>query len=165
MKIPLRLLRSLVPILAGLLVVGACSGNGAGSDSTTANSDDIAVTSVPVVTILSSDDPVDADVPAEYLDAVLSEVATLSGIPQEDFTVLDSTAVEWADQRLGCVHFAEPSDPMPIDGYRVVVDTGEAQFDYRLDDAGTSYLCGDPIENSGKQPDEGDDGEIEDAPQ
>ncbi len=96
---------------------------------------------------------------------MLADVAIRTGLPQEDFTLLDSTAVEWADQRLGCVHFPEPSDPKPIDGYRVVVDTGEAQFDYRLDEAGISYLCGDPIETSGKEPDEGDDDELEEAPQ
>ena len=107
----------------------------------------------------------DADVPDEYLESVLADVATRTGLSQEGFTILDSTAVEWANQRLGCVHFPVPSDPMPIDGYRVVVDTGEAQFDYRLDDAGTSYLCGDPIETFEGEPDEGDDDEIEEAPQ
>ena len=121
--------------------------------------------SIPVATTLPSEDAANADIPDEYLKTVLADVAIRTGLPEESFTLLDSTAVEWADQRLGCVHFAEPSDPMPIDGYRVVVDTGEAQFDYRLDDVGTSYLCGDPIEPSGKETEEGDHDEDEEARQ
>ena len=139
-----------------LVIIAACSGDADSSTTTVASS-------APVARISPSEDAVDADVPDEYLENVLTDVATRTGLRQEDFTLLDSTAVEWADQQLGCVHFPEPSNPMPVDGYRVVVDTGEAQFDYRLDDAGISYLCGDPIETSEK--DEGDHDEIEEAPQ
>ncbi len=81
---------------------------------------------------------------------------------------LDSTAVEWADQRLGCVHLEEPAEPAPIDGYRVVVDTGEAQYDYRLDQAGLFYLCGDPVETSPEHEEEhheDEDGHHEDGPE
>ena len=144
--------------MSALVLLGARSSDGGTSTTTVASS-------VPVATISSSEDAVDADVPDEYLEKVLADVATRTGLPQENFTLLNSTAVEWADQRLGCVHFPEPSEPMRVDGYRVVVDTGEAQFDYRLDDTGTSYLCGDPIETSEEEPDEGDDDEIEEAPQ
>ena len=144
--------------MSALIVLAACSGDADDSTTTVASS-------IPVATTPPGEDPVDADVPDDYLENVLADVATRTGLAQEGFTLLDSTAVEWADQRLGCVHFPEPSDPMPIDGYRVVVDTGETQFDYRLDNTGTSYLCGDPVETSEKEPDEDDDDEIEEAPQ
>ena len=163
MAITPRLVRFLAPALAALLVFGACSGNDTGSDSTDSPSGGAAVSSVPVVTLLPSEDGVDADVPGRYLDTVLAEVAALTGLPQEDFTILDSTAVEWADQRLGCVHFEQPSEPMPVDGFRVVVDTGEAEFDYRLDANGDARLCGDPV--TSKDPaDEGEHDEDEELP-
>ena len=104
---------------------------------------------------------VDAEVPDEFVAAVLADVAVRTGLTTAELTVLDSTAVEWADQRLGCVHFDEPSEPEPVDGYRVVVDSGEAEFDYRLDTAGAHALCGDPVVTPRTVSDDGDGHEDE----
>jgi hypothetical protein len=148
--------------LVGSLLLLACSGDD--GDSNAADTTSAVVTTSSVVTFTPPHDPVEADVPAEYLDAILADVAARSGLAAADLTVLDSTAVEWLDQRLGCVHLPAPEQPAPVDGYRVVVDTGNAQFDYRLDGAGTPYLCGDPITTSNGE-DDGDHHEDEDPPE
>ena len=158
MSFPVQFRGTATAVISALVLLGACSSDSNASTTTVASS-------VPVSTLLPSENAVDADLPDEYLQTVLTDVATRTGLAQEDFTLLDSTAVEWADQRLGCVHFPEPSDPRPIDGYRVVVDTGEAQYDFRLDDTGTSYLCGDPIDSSKPETDEGDHHEDEEEKQ
>ena len=150
-------LRFLLVAITAALALGACSGDGATSTTGVPSS-------IPVDTISPSEAAVDADVPDEYLEAVLTDVATRTGLPQEDFTVLDDTAVAWADQRLGCVHFEQPSEPMPVDGFRVVVDTGEAEFDYRLDANGDARLCGDPVDTSKDPADEGEHDEDEELP-
>jgi hypothetical protein len=144
-------LRFVLVAITAALALSACS-------------DDGATSSIPVDTISPSDDAGDADVPDEYLEAVLTDVATRTGLPQEEFTVLDDTAVEWADQRLGCVHFEQPSEPMPVDGFRVVVDTGQAEYDYRLDANGDARLCGDPVDTSKDPADEGEHDEDEELP-
>ena len=125
--------------LAGIIVAtSACTTDVAEPMSTVA-------TSTSIVTLLPDSDPVDASLPEDYLDEVLSDLESLTGLDRAQFSVLDDSAVEWADQRLGCVHLPEPSDPIPVDGYRVLIDTGQAQYDYRLDDMGMFHLCGDPV--------------------
>lgn len=139
------------------LTMSACSSDGA--DSTTPEPTPIEFEAS------DSDDDASADVPDEYLAAVLSDVATYTGTPPQDFTVLDATGVEWASQRLGCVHFEEPPAPAPVDGYRVVVDAAGVEYDYRLDESGAFRLCGDPLETTDGADSDGHhgDGEADDA--
>jgi hypothetical protein len=95
--------------LAGIIVAtSACTADVAESTSTVA-------TSTSIVTLLPEGDPVDASLPEDYLDGVLSDLEGLTGLDRAQFSVLDDSAVEWASQRLGCVHLPEPSDPMPVD--------------------------------------------------
>ena len=98
------------------------------------------------------------------MDGVLSDLEGLTGLDRAQFSVLDDSAVEWASQRLGCVHLPEPSDPIPVDGYRVVIDTGQAQYDYRVDDMGMFHLCGEPV-GIPDVSDEGDHDEREEGPE
>lgn len=142
--------------LAGIIVaISACTTDVAESTSTVA-------ISTSIVTLNPENDPVDADLPDDYLDDVLADLESLTGLDRAQFSVLDDSAVEWADQRLGCVHLPEPSDPMPVDGYRILIDTGQAQYDYRLDDMGMFHLCGDPVDIP-EVPDEDDHDEREEG--
>ena len=143
--------------LAGIIVAtSACTADVAESTSTVA-------TSTSIVTLNPESDPVDADLPDDYLDDVLADLEGLTGLARAQFSVLDDSAVEWASQRLGCVHLPEPSDPMPVDGYRVLIDAGQAQYDYRLDDMGMFHLCGDPV-GIPDVSDEGDHDERDEGP-
>ena len=137
-------------VVMSALVLGACNGDGAD-----------APTPAPATVDTEAVAPEDADVPDEFVAAVLADVVARTGLTAAELTVLDSTAVEWADQRLGCVHFDEPSDPEPVNGYRVVVDSGDAEFDYRLDAGGAYALCGDPVVTPRNVPDDGDGHEDE----
>ncbi len=142
--------------LAGIIVAtSACTTDVAESTSTVA-------TSTSIVTLLPEGDPVDASVPEDYMDGVLSDLEGLTGLDRAQFSVLDASVVEWASQRLGCVHLPEPTDPIPVDGYRVLIDTGQAQYDYRLDDMGMFHLCGDPVDIP-EVSDEGDHDEREEG--
>lgn len=151
-----RLSNDAALVIAGLVALTACNGTGTDFEGAIDSSE---VTSLPsdssVVTLLPSEEAVDADVPEDYLGAVLADVAARTGAELDDLMVLDASAVEWADQRLGCVHVEEADRPEPVDGYRVVIDTGEAQFDYRLDASGTLNLCGGPVDAQ----DDGHDGD------
>ena len=142
--------------LGGIIVAtSACPADVAESTSS-------AATSTSIVTLLPDSDPFDVSVPEDYMDGVLSDLEGLTGLDRSQFSVLDDSAVEWASQRLGCVHLPEPSDPIPVDGYRVLIDAGQAQYDYRLDDMGMFHLCGDPV-GIPEVSDEGDHDEREEG--
>ncbi len=151
--------RHLLPLAAiSALALGACSGSGAGSATTelppaptepaTADAD-----GDEAVVLDGADAPDVADIPEEFVAAILADAAARSGQPEDDVSVVQATRVEWASQRLGCVQFDEPAEPTPVDGFRIVVSAGEMEFDYRLDAVGAFALCGDPVDASH----EGDD--------
>ena len=64
------------------------------------------------------------------------------------------------DGEVAGVIFEDPAEPAPVDGYRVIVHTGVAEYDYRLDAAGAARLCGEPVASS----DLGEDHEDDDVP-
>ena len=145
-------LRPEIISLVATFALGACASNGStngetvetGPDSTEVDEERAAVLDTAVA-------------------AILDAVAARSGLETDALTVIEASEVDWADQRLGCVHFAQPAEPEPVDGFRVVVDADDVEFDYRVDDLGTYELCGDPIAATPEPHDDDGDTDLDES--
>jgi hypothetical protein len=84
--------------------------------------------------------PVSA-VPQDILDAILTEAARLSGAPREQVAIVRADAVVWNDGSLGCPEPGMEYIQVLVDGYWVVLQAGETQFDFRVDRTGNFKLC------------------------
>ncbi len=87
---------------------------------------------------------VDGEVPADILDAVVSDAATRTGVAVEDVAIVTQRAVAWPNGALGCprpgVMYTQAIEP----GYQVVVEAGGQRLDYRVGSAGIPSLCENP---------------------
>jgi hypothetical protein len=79
--------------------------------------------------------------PEALLGRILAAAAQHSGLPADALAVSDSRRVTWNDGSLGCpqpgVHYTQALVP----GWRVIVQAGERQLDYRVAERGYFLLC------------------------
>ena len=142
-------------VVVSAIAIGACSGGDA--DSTTSDPSSVPTEVTDGNEYVAPEVPAAPEIPDAYVVVVVDDVTARTGLATAEIFVVQATAVEWASQRLGCVQLDEPSEPTPVDGFRVVVNAGGFEFDYRLDAAGDFQLCGDPFDTEPEGPDDGDD--------
>lgn len=94
------------------------------------------------------------DVPEDLLDAILADAAQRSATPAESLEVVTAAAVTWSDGSLGCPEPGMFYTQALVDGYQVVIDTGEQQLDYRVGSGGSFRLCENPTAPGGSNPSE-----------
>ncbi|MCL7452543.1 MAG: hypothetical protein M8467_05800 [Anaerolineae bacterium] len=104
---------------------------------------------------------VTGDVPPDLLDAILADAEAQSGIRQEEFTVVRAEAVVWNDGSLGCPQPGMMYTQAQVDGYWVVLEAGEQQYDYRANDRGYFVLCEGGLREEGLPPSEGSSPEVD----
>ncbi len=63
------------------------------------------------------------------------------GVPARDVRVVASDPRTWPDQRLGCVARRGVEEPVPVPGYRIVLDADGKRYTYHTDLAGKIVHC------------------------
>lgn len=83
---------------------------------------------------------VTGEVPAELMDAILSDAASRS-TTRAAISVIRAQAVTWSDGSLGCPAKGMSYTQALVDGYWVVLDAGGQQLDYRASKSGSFKFC------------------------
>jgi hypothetical protein len=88
-------------------------------------------------------------IPTDILNTVRTEAARLAGVSAEQVGVVAATAVTWSDGSLGCPLPDEMYTQALVRGYQIVVQAGDEQFDFRVDDEGGFRVCDEPTAPGG----------------
>jgi hypothetical protein len=87
-----------------------------------------------------SGDVIPGEVPDAVIASVIDAAAAETGVDPADVVVINAEAVTWNDGSLGCPEPGVLYTQALIDGYRVVVEAGGQQLDYRIGN-GEPRLC------------------------
>lgn len=88
--------------------------------------------------------PVTGEVPEEVLDAVRKDLVRRAGAERGAVAVKRAEAVVFPDGSLGCARPGEKYTQAPVEGYRVVLEHGGKEYDYRVTRPGHLVLCERP---------------------
>jgi hypothetical protein len=86
-------------------------------------------------------DAAKADVPDALLVAVKADLAARRQVAVDDIRLLSSESLLWRDLSLGCGKPNELYAQVEVPGYRILLEAGGRQFDYRARDGGPFILC------------------------
>lgn len=84
---------------------------------------------------------VTGEVPADLLVLVLADLAARAGVTTDDITVAIAESVTWPDGSLGCGRPGEIYQPVPVPGYRVLLQAAGTDYEYHLAESGYFVLC------------------------
>lgn len=86
-------------------------------------------------------------VPAALLEPVLVDAAARFGVEVGEVTILSAELRDWPDGALGCPVAGMLYTQVVTPGYRVLIEAGGEQLDYRMNRRGVFRLCetGDAI--------------------
>jgi hypothetical protein len=84
---------------------------------------------------------VTGEVPVELLDALKSDLIERTGTTLDEITVLQAQVMIWSDGSLGCPQPGVLYTQALVNGYWVVLEVGDQEYDYRLADNGSFFLC------------------------
>ncbi len=85
--------------------------------------------------------PIQGEVPADLLANIIADAAQRSGVDAAAIVVQQGEAVEWNDGSMGCPQPGVAYLQVIIPGYRVVLQAGDNNYDYRADTRGRFLLC------------------------
>lgn len=87
------------------------------------------------------DAPIVGEVPNDLLSAVIADLKENQGIDEAVVELVRAESVVWRDGSLGCPQPGMMYTQALIPGYWVVLRHGELDYDYRLSENGTFFLC------------------------
>ncbi|MGC2239878.1 MAG: hypothetical protein WA726_03505 [Acidimicrobiia bacterium] len=130
----------------GLALVACGAGAGSTESSITTTTPESTVTrptvsSIPAQRVPESGETVTGEVPEPFLDAVLADAASRSGVSAARLEVNSAEQVTWNDGSLGCPEPGVSYTQALVDGFRVEVRADTTYYDYRLDETGWFKLC------------------------
>lgn len=85
--------------------------------------------------------PLTGEVPAQLLNSILKDLAQRSGVSTEKITVLQAQEIVWNDGSLGCPQPGTMYTQALVDGFRVILQVGDKQYDYHASKNGYFFLC------------------------
>ncbi len=85
--------------------------------------------------------PVLGEVPDSILSAARADLAAKLDVPAESIGVKESAAVVWNDGSLGCPRPDQVYTQALEPGYRIILEHGDRQYDYRATERGYLVLC------------------------
>ena len=85
--------------------------------------------------------PVLGEVPDSILSAARADLAAKLDVPVESIGVKESAAVVWNDGSLGCPRPDQVYTQALEPGYRIILEHGDRQYDYRATERGYLFLC------------------------
>ncbi len=80
-------------------------------------------------------------VPIALIDPVLIDAAARAGVEVGKVTVVSAELRDWPDGSLGCPVPGMMYTQVITPGYRVLIEAGGEQFDYRMNRRGAFRLC------------------------
>jgi hypothetical protein len=81
------------------------------------------------------------EVPEDILDAILDDLTQRTDAEANAIQQLRAESHRWSDGSLGCPKPGEVYTQVPVDGYRVVLEYDDQQYDYRVTKRGYFFLC------------------------
>ncbi len=124
------------------LLVTACATPG-GQEQTASDSP----TRAPISTVAPSSttpegtDDMSGSVPAEILQAISEDAATVTATDISAVEVIMAKSVTWNDGSLGCPEPGMMYTQALVDGYQVVVQVADQELDYRTTGSGDFRIC------------------------
>ena len=77
--------------------------------------------------------------------SIINDLAGKPGISSNAISVVEAQYVVWNDGSLGCPKPGEFYTQATVNGYRVVLQAGGKQYDYRASEKGYFSLCEMPM--------------------
>ena len=88
-------------------------------------------------------------VPEPVLEKIIAAAAAVAGVDPSAVTVVSTEAVTWNNGALGCPKPGVMYIQQVMAGYRVVVEAGGKQYDYRVGSSGEPKLCEGSLRSAG----------------
>jgi len=92
--------------------------------------------------------PVVGEVPTDLLEAIIADLISRMDSDRNSIEILRAQSVIWNDGSLGCPQPGEFYTQSLIEGYWVVLQIGQTQYDYHASDTDYFFIC----ENSDRIP-------------
>ena len=130
-------------------IIAACTASSPGADpSPTVARERPGLTAIPTASPPTSSSSTDTGsgwpVDQGDLDRVLDAAAAESGQDRATLVIVSAEAVTWNDGALGCPKPGVMYTQALVDGFRVVVASGDRHLDYRMSQTGDPRLCEHP---------------------
>lgn len=84
------------------------------------------------------------EVPDELMQKVIDDLVTKNAAARSAVKVLRAESVVWNDGSLGCGKPGQNYTHALVPGYRIILEHGGQQFDYRATEHGSFLLCEQP---------------------
>jgi hypothetical protein len=85
--------------------------------------------------------PIVGEVPDSILSAAKKDLAAKLNVTAESIDVKEAMSVVWNDGSLGCPRPGQVYTQALEPGYRIVLEYGDRQYDYRATERGYFFLC------------------------
>ncbi|MDQ3689927.1 MAG: hypothetical protein M3406_07845 [Chloroflexota bacterium] len=132
------------------LFLAACSAPGAEEQTATDAPNRQPFTTVaPSSTMPEGTDDMSGNVPADILQAISQDAATVTATDVADLEIVMAKAVTWNDGSLGCPEPGMMYTQALVDGYQVVVRAADQELDYRIGRDGAFMICEDGTDSPG----------------
>lgn len=82
--------------------------------------------------------------PPELEAGVVADAARRASVAADAVTIVEARAVTWSDGSLGCPEPGQFYTQALVEGYRILVQAGGRQLDYRAGRNGQFKLCENP---------------------
>jgi len=85
--------------------------------------------------------PIVGGLPVNILEEIFADLSQRTGANDKNIQVKKSVAVTWNDGSLGCPKPGQNYTQALVDGYWVILQIDEVDYDYRVSDSGRFTLC------------------------
>jgi hypothetical protein len=85
--------------------------------------------------------PIVGEVPDSILSAAKEDLAAKLDVAAESIGVREAASVVWNDGSLGCPRPGQVYTQALEPGYRIILEHGDRQYDYRATERGYFFLC------------------------
>ena len=131
-------------LVLAMATLVACGGSDLGDFESTSTSDAIAPVSQPLAPVTpitpfsTTTAPTSGEVPNEFVAEIVADASLRSGATIDEMSVVLAEVVQWNDGSLGCPEPGAIYTQAIVDGFRIVVESSDEEFDYRT--SGTDFF-------------------------
>ena len=132
-------------LVLAMAVLVACGGSDLGDFESTPTSDAFAPVSQPLAPVTpitpfstTTAVPTSGEVPNEFVAEIVADASLRSGATIDEMSVVLAEVVQWNDGSLGCPEPGDIYTQAIVDGFRIVVESPDEEFDYRT--SGTDFF-------------------------
>jgi hypothetical protein len=103
---------------------------------------DTPATPIELTPVPTEEESVTVQVPAVVMNKIMADLEQRIGSKPDNVTIIKSEAVTWNDGSLGCPKRGVFYIQVLVEGYWVILQVGQTQYDYRVGGSGTPLvLC------------------------